>query len=715
MALDNFQAQVANLYDIREQDLNDPLGYRDRNAAYSSTTISVFEAGTTTPVTTFPTDDKTGAANPHPFNVDNEGSFIFYAQSGIRVDVVVNYVEFSPDNRGWYDVLIGSDFSTINDRLDGIDDDIDNINQDLAEVPTKELVDETIEDALTDYGGDLRNYQEDLVNSINDILIRNEEDLNLKTENSVLRTEIFRLESSLEDNLAAITRIDRTLVDSEQALAENLTLIQAKLNNNEARIVTNQQAIVEESQSRVTSFEGLNVRMGAAEANITDTQTAIVTETEARTSAIQQLEASLGETNASVTTVQQAIVTESETRATQVSQLQATDNNIISQINQVTSDVDGNAQAISGLQGTVNDNVTGLSATYNIANRAELKADGNASSITTLSNRVTDTENEATSALNLATTIDSSLNTLRATASLSVSANGRVGLVQLDATPTLSSVVFRGDELIVQDNAGSDRLFFNSSTGRLNIEGDLIAAGGTFSGDISTTRFANMGALDAESGAVITATITNTNTTQNNIALNAVNLGNGASIVATTNGNRGVASTANVESFYANIGGYGPFTGSHEALIPKNLVIEPGDIICDDELFHIANISNAIGTAYVPNKAFDERVRGVYIANKPLRAYQKPASLIDRLDVRKIAKKYNLISFNAVGEGVMNVCGQNGNIEPNECICSSDMKGKGMGQKTKIANGATVAINRFPVKFDNPRQVKQVAVIYVKG
>ncbi|MBD1582509.1 phage tail protein [Pseudoalteromonas sp. S16_S37] len=167
-------------------------------------------------------------------------------------------------------------------------------------------------------------------------------------------------------------------------------------------------------------------------------------------------------------------------------------------------------------------------------------------------------------------------------------------------------------------------------------------------------------------------------------------------------------------AMYAGSGRIGPHTSAHETLLPKELSPQEGDIICDDELMHIADISNAICTAKISNKPMDVTVRGVFALRRKLTDFQ-PAGLIGFEEWEQLAYLYDIADINAGGEGAMNVCGEGGNLQTGDLICSSSMPGKGMRQPTQSEERYTIAQVRHNVTFDSPDQVKQVAVIYKRG
>ncbi len=192
---------------------------------------------------------------------------------------------------------------------------------------------------------------------------------------------------------------------------------------------------------------------------------------------------------------------------------------------------------------------------------------------------------------------------------------------------------------------------------------------------------------------------------------------------------------------YAELGGYGPFTGTHDVLVTKTDVVNitTGDILVDVELIAKKDVSNTIFSAAlstIPNTS----ALGIYASQEMLVPSDPPAALIDNayyqeeiinqdgpakvtgkrvlvanLIVHSLAETHVLVNVNAVGEGQVNVCGQGGNIQPGDLIVTSSIPGKGMRQSDDIIRNYTVAKAREAATFDTPDQVKQIACIYLCG
>ena len=80
-----------------------------------------------------------------------------------------------------------------------------------------------------------------------------------------------------------------------------------------------------------------------------------------------------------------------------------------------------------------------------------------------------------------------------------------------------------------------------------------------------------------------------------------------------------------------------------------------------------------------------------------------------------IKNDYWFGSMNSLGEGQMQVCGENGNISVDTLLVASSTTGVAMAQTDDIVRGYTVAKARESVTFINANDVKIVACIYISG
>lgn len=193
-------------------------------------------------------------------------------------------------------------------------------------------------------------------------------------------------------------------------------------------------------------------------------------------------------------------------------------------------------------------------------------------------------------------------------------------------------------------------------------------------------------------------------------------------------------------SFYAETGTYGPFTGSHDCLIEKTEVIEEGDIVVDVALIYKKDINNTLFSVTKSTQPNQFGI-GVLIGTSDLGESDPPAVFLDMVNTQivdtkydpegeflynvyeptivpefyAIADNYNYGIMNAVGEGQVNVCGENGDIAAGDLIVTSSMPGKGMKQADDIIRSYTVAKARQAATFSSPTDVQMIACIYVSG
>lgn len=185
---------------------------------------------------------------------------------------------------------------------------------------------------------------------------------------------------------------------------------------------------------------------------------------------------------------------------------------------------------------------------------------------------------------------------------------------------------------------------------------------------------------------------------------------------------------ANATYAYQTSGGAsGTFTGAHDALIPKTAAQPaPGDIVVDVRAYATPNIYDSICVNAVSTTASQKGTVGVIAELAP--ATHVPTALAKiitdeggRQDVVLDTEKYpdivdyNIYVMNALGEGMLNVCGQGGDIAVGDLIVASDTPGKGMRQADDLVRACTVAKSRETVTFSSPSEIKQIACIYMAG
>jgi hypothetical protein len=213
-------------------------------------------------------------------------------------------------------------------------------------------------------------------------------------------------------------------------------------------------------------------------------------------------------------------------------------------------------------------------------------------------------------------------------------------------------------------------------------------------------------------------------------ATNSSSLAHGIRGQNTYNGTSGLVGVANGYDFYADGSGtnYGPFTGNHDLLLPIDQTLTPGDLVVDVTCIARNGWSNAIfevTRSTLPNQA---GARGIFIGElRPLSSVQPPVFIdyweqVDGQSIPVMTAQYEAIkndywfgSMSSLGEGQMNVCGENGDIAVDTLIVSSSTAGVGMAQSDDVIRGKTVAKAREAVTFASPTEIKQVACIYVSG
>jgi hypothetical protein len=185
----------------------------------------------------------------------------------------------------------------------------------------------------------------------------------------------------------------------------------------------------------------------------------------------------------------------------------------------------------------------------------------------------------------------------------------------------------------------------------------------------------------------------------------------------------GLASAQGGYAFYAEVGGYGPFTAQHDALLVKTAPTpEPGDIMVDTDRYWIGSIDDAITAVELSSAPAQKAALGVYRGTRHALDFGWiPNGLATtRLgsrdyceDFHEVATAYDLIQVNGGGEGCINVCGEGGDIARGDLIVTSSIPGKGTKQADDVVRDITVAKARASVSFASPSEVKQIPCVYL--
>ena len=202
---------------------------------------------------------------------------------------------------------------------------------------------------------------------------------------------------------------------------------------------------------------------------------------------------------------------------------------------------------------------------------------------------------------------------------------------------------------------------------------------------------------------------------------------NSSKDVYLANANYSVDATGNI---YTS-GSYLPFTGAHESVLDNSETIELGDIVVDVSVVDKKGLSDVVTKVEASSSANQKTVLGVYAEDAPS-AYVSP-TLADESTIndessgvsrREYALKskheslmedHKIVYINAVGEGLINVTGESGNISAGDLIVTSSTSGKGMKQSDDIIRSYTVAKAREDISFDSASDTGQIACIYLCG
>ena len=178
-------------------------------------------------------------------------------------------------------------------------------------------------------------------------------------------------------------------------------------------------------------------------------------------------------------------------------------------------------------------------------------------------------------------------------------------------------------------------------------------------------------------------------------------------------------------------GSYLPFTGAHESVLANSETIAKGDIVVDASVVDKKGLSDVVTKVEASSSANQKTVLGVYAEDAPSE-YVSP-TLSDESTVEdevsgvsrkqyalkseheSLMEDHKIVYINAVGEGLINVTGESGNISAGDLIVTSSTSGKGMKQSDDIIRSYTVAKAREDISFDSASDTGQIACIYLCG
>ncbi|GAB3021774.1 phage tail protein [Bowmanella dokdonensis] len=408
--------------------------------------------------------------------------------------------------------------------------------------------------------------------------------------------------------------------------------------------------------------------------------------------------------------------------------------------NQAWSYADGNAGAISVIQATINDPTGGLEATAILALSAKQTADGNTTAISGLSSSVSNANSKATSALNLATALDDDMDEIKAVALLSVDANGNVAQIKVASTPDDSIISFKAADYVWVNPADEPVVYWDTQLGLYAFKGALLAERadfinglavdfngaflevgndpgyanptdsvrlGWFGGAYQNYLLANphgiafyatsqfqtypirfLSATHFSGGVKLDAPVVDGVLTAGNIYAPGGGLNSSRTVYIGNNLN--VAYDLTVQGTIAN------FTGAHILLVHKPVTAQIGDLMVRTTLVS-SSINETLFWGEVSSSASQRGCIGAY------------SGIVEEFDDHAIVK------VNAVGEGMMKVCAQGGDIDTDDLLILSDTPGVAMRQPDDIVRGTTVAKVSRPYTFANPSETALLEVIYLCG
>jgi hypothetical protein len=180
------------------------------------------------------------------------------------------------------------------------------------------------------------------------------------------------------------------------------------------------------------------------------------------------------------------------------------------------------------------------------------------------------------------------------------------------------------------------------------------------------------------------------------------------------------------------------FTGGHPGLYSKAETIEPGDIVIDTPYIIQGDINNVLTVVTKSTTPQQKSAIGVFVeissgklpfmllntirGEEEVLVVDRKTIIQPKVEIETIKPEYeelindnNVCKINALGEGLINVCGENGNIEIGDYITTSSIPGKGMKQSDDLMRNYTVAKARENVTFSSPTEVKLIACTYHCG
>lgn len=179
-------------------------------------------------------------------------------------------------------------------------------------------------------------------------------------------------------------------------------------------------------------------------------------------------------------------------------------------------------------------------------------------------------------------------------------------------------------------------------------------------------------------------------------------------------------------AFYARTGTYGPFTGSHDALLAKGVHYELGDIVTITGIAARRGISDILPFVNLAASAESKVAYGVISKVRPISEYRvnergdtrvslAALQASNESDYNALKNDYNHLFVNAIGEGQINVCSANGDIDAGDYICTSNILGKGQayhGSDMRVVVAKALETVNWSQEGIS---VKMIACVYMSG
>jgi hypothetical protein len=170
--------------------------------------------------------------------------------------------------------------------------------------------------------------------------------------------------------------------------------------------------------------------------------------------------------------------------------------------------------------------------------------------------------------------------------------------------------------------------------------------------------------------------------------------------------------------------GVAEFTAKHPLLMPLNMGEEPtGKLVVETRMYKHSDVNNALSYGELSTTPRSRMAVGSHAQRtKLLSEKEETVAGLSLAEEAALRPKNALGYINALGEGLMWVCAESGDINHGQWLCSSSTKGHAMLQ-TDEATGAyekyftdyTVAKARENVIWDNEPTNKKLIAVYYKG